>query len=73
MDAGGQYVGYRERVPEELKKAGRRTAERTTLWQAIVKSFEADGADGVKEELARQMNDVEEKLDAVFNKLEDML
>lgn len=66
-------MGYRERVPEELKKAGQRTAERTTLWQAIVESFEKEGADGVENELGRQIDEIGDKFDDVLDKLNGML
>jgi hypothetical protein len=66
-------MGYKERVLERINDMEQRADERRALWQTISDSFEKEGADGVAEELARQMAVIHEKSNAMLAKLEEML
>ena len=66
-------MGYEERVPEKIRLMGQRVDERLALWQAITESFEPEGAEGIEDELAGRMKDIQKKVEAVLAKLEDML
>lgn len=66
-------MSYEDRVPQQIEDIGQQVANRMALWEAIAKSFEENGADGVEDELVHRMADVREKFDDVLAKLERML
>ena len=66
-------MGFEDRIPEKIEAIGQRVDERLALWQAITKSFEAEGAEGLEEELAGRMNDIHKKFNDVLDKLKAML
>lgn len=66
-------MNYQERVARQIKAIDQRVPERTTFWQALTESFETDGPDGVQKELVSRTQDIREKFDAVFAKLQGML
>lgn len=66
-------MGYQERVLEEIGIAEQREVERKALWQTISDSFEKRGAEGVTNELVKQMADVQKGFDSVLAKLRAML
>ncbi len=66
-------MSYREKVLTRIEAIQDRQAERKALWQAISDSFEKQGASGVADELAKQMNDLEKKFDDALAVLDRML
>jgi len=50
-----------------------RAKERKALWQTISNSFEKEGAEGITNELAVEMDKFREKFDILLAKLDDML
>lgn len=66
-------MGYEDKIAEKISSMGQRVDERLALWQAITESFEEDGADGVKDELAGRMNEIRNKCSAVLERLKGML
>lgn len=66
-------MGFEDRIPEKIEAMGQRVDERLALWQAITESFEAEGAEGVEEELAGRINDIRKRSNAVLDKLKAML
>ncbi len=66
-------MGYEDRIRGKIGAMGQSAEERLALWQAITESFEAEGAEGVEDELTRRMASIRNKFDAVLAKLEDML
>ncbi len=66
-------MGFEDRIPEKIEAMGQRVDERLALWQAITESFEAEGAEGVEEELASRINDIRNRSNAVLDKLKAML
>lgn len=66
-------MGYDEKVLIKIHSMEQRTGERETLWQTIIDAFEKEGADGVSEELSRQMADINKEFDTMISGLERML
>ncbi len=66
-------MGYEDRIRGKIGAMGQSAEERLALWQAITESFEAEGAEGVEDELAKRMNEIHNKFSAVLDKLEAML
>lgn len=64
---------FEDRIPEKIEALEQRVDERLALWQAITESFEAEGAEGVEDELAGRMNDIHKKFNDVLDKLKAML
>jgi hypothetical protein len=65
-------MGYNEKVLEKISAIEQRSNERKPLWQSIIRSFEQEGADGVANELAGLMGKVQERFDALLEKLDEM-
>ncbi len=66
-------MGFEDRIPEKIEAMGQRVDERLALWQAITEAFEAEGAEGVEDDLAGRMNDIRKRANAVLGKLKAML
>ncbi len=66
-------MGYKETIPGKISATTQREPERLALWQVIAESFEADGPDGVENQLSRRMSDIRRRFDALLARLEDML
>jgi len=66
-------MGYKQRVAAEIQASGRRPEDRLALWEAILRSFESTGAEGVQDDLAKRMGHIRRRFDALLVKLEDML
>lgn len=64
-------MGYKEQVAEKISLMGQRVDERLALWQAVADSFQDDGGDGVKDELAGRMNEIRKKFKDVLGKLDE--
>ena len=65
-------MGYREKLLDKINAMEHRADERRSLWQTLMNSFEQEGADGVANELARQIGKVQERFDTLLEKLEEM-
>ena len=70
---GGKPLGYENRVPQRIGSASDRVDERTELWEAVVRAFEADGRDGVEAELTAQMREIRREFEASLARLDRML
>lgn len=66
-------MGYNEKVLDKITVIGQRANERKALWYTISDRFKEEGAEGVANELARQMDEIREKFDALLAKLNDVL
>lgn len=66
-------MGYNEIMLEKISSIKERADARKTIWEATVGSFEKEGADGVSNELARQMAEIKEKFDPLLDSLDKML
>ncbi len=66
-------MGYEDRVWEKISSLGHRRDERLALWQSLSGAFQAQGADGVKVELLKRMDDIRGRFRRVLEKLEGML
>lgn len=66
-------MSYREKVLTKIKAVEERQAEKEVLWQAISDSFEKEGASGAADELTKQMDDLQEKIDEALAVLNGML
>lgn len=66
-------MGYNEQVLEKINAMEQRADERRALWQVVVQSFESEGADGVSNELAKQMDSICNRFRMIIRKLEDKL
>lgn len=66
-------MGYNERVPDKIAVIEQRANEKRALWHTISDSFGEEGAEGVTNKLAGQMDEIQEKFDALLAKLNKML
>jgi len=66
-------MGYNEKVLDKIGTMEQRAKERKALWHTISDSFVKEGAEGVANELAVEMDEIQEKFDALLAKLNDML
>jgi len=66
-------MGYKETVRGKLNECEQRAAERHALWRSIEDSFENEGAEGMANELKRQMAHLEKKFDTALANLASML
>ena len=66
-------MSYKETIPDEISATGQREGERLDLWQAIVESFEAEGPDGISNELSRRMRHIRQRFDTLLARLEEIL
>ena len=64
---------YSERVTDKINTEKHRKDERRVLWEEVSESIEAEGADGVVNQLSGRIADVKDKFDAALSKLEEML
>ena len=64
---------YNERITDKINAEKHRKDERRVLWEEVSESFEAEGADGVVNQLSGRITDIKDKLDAVLSELEEML
>ena len=65
-------MGYNEKVLEKISLMEQRSNERESLWQSIIESFEQEGANGVANVLAGQIGKIQERFDALLEKLDEM-
>jgi hypothetical protein len=65
-------MGYNEKVLEKISTMEQRSDKRKSLWQGIIQSFEQEGADGVADVLASQIGKIQERFDALLEKLDEM-
>jgi len=65
-------MGYSEKVLEKINAMEQRSDERKSLWQSIIQSFEQEGADGVANELTGLMGKIQERFDALLQKLDEL-
>ena len=66
-------MSYSEKVLDKINAMKQRPDERKSLWQGIIQSFEQEGAEGVANELAVEMDEFREKFDVLLAKLNAML
>ena len=66
-------MGYKDTIRSKISAMGQRESERLALWQVIAESFEADGPDGLENQLSRRMSDIRHRFDALLARLEDIL
>ena len=66
-------MGYNETVLEKIGSMEERADARKTIWEALAGSFEREGADGVSNELERQMAEIKGKFDSLLDSLDRML
>jgi hypothetical protein len=66
-------MGYNEKVLDKIAMTEQRAKERKALWQTISNSFEKEGAEGIANELAVEMDKFRENFDVLLAKLNDML
>jgi len=66
-------MGCNEKVLDKITVMEQRADERKALWHTISDSFKEEGAEGVANELTRQMREIQERFDALLAKLNDML
>ena len=66
-------MGYEDRVPQQIRSAGDRVDERTELWEAVARAYDADGRDGTETELTSRMDEIRERFDAALGRLDRML
>lgn len=62
-----------EKVLDKIAVMEQRANERRALWHTIWDCSREEGAEGVANELAGQMGEIQEKSDALLAKLNDML
>ena len=65
-------MGYRENVLDKIDAMEHRADERRSLWQTLINSFDQEGTDGAANELVGQIGKVQERFDALLEKLEKM-
>jgi len=66
-------MGYNEKVLDKIAIMEQRAKERKALWHTISDSFGKEGAEGIANELAVEMDEFREKFDVLLAKLNDML
>ena len=66
-------MGYHEIALEKISSMEERADARKTIWEATAGSFETEGAEGVSNELVRQMAEIKERFDALLDSLDKML
>ena len=66
-------MGYNENVLNKIAIMEQRANERTALWHTIWDCSREEGAEGVANELARQIGEIRGEFDALLAKLNDML
>ena len=66
-------MGCNEKVLDKITVMERRADERKALWHTISDSFGKEGAEGVANELAVEMDEFRENFDVLLAKLNDML
>lgn len=66
-------MGYNEKVLDKIAMMEQRAKERKALWHTISDSFGREGAEGIANELALEMDEFREQFDVLLAKLNDML
>jgi hypothetical protein len=66
-------MGYNEKVLDKIAMTEQRAKERKALWHTISNSFEKEGAEGIANQLAVEMDKFRENFDVLLAKLNDML
>jgi hypothetical protein len=66
-------MGYNDEVLNKIIANKERAKERKALWHTISDSFGKEGAEGIANELAIEMDEFREKFDVLLAKLKDML
>ena len=65
-------MSYSVKLLDKINAMEHRADERRSLWQALMNSFEQEGADGVANELTGRIGKVQERFDTLLEKLEEM-